>query len=1260
MGPAGISSRPARRRVLAFALGFALVSLLAPASALAVVRGITPPAITRAPVAPAGLPAPSGLIVTSGNMVDSLRWTPVRSTLVAGYRVERSSSASGPWTVVTARTKAASLAARVRTARTWYYRVRTVAKSGAVGNPSTAVSNETLALSAIVGSRGATLRASNGALTLRLPRGTFLRSTRVRIRPVAVAGSPSLIRVTSAYDFYASSALRVPARVTVRYRIPVAHFQVANTVARGIDWTYLNTATGTWSPVTTTIDTAAGTLTATMPHFSYWEGAYTQPHGTTPAKTDYCGTVCHDLSMSPIDASAISITDSEVCYHCHGDASASATKGVGTNGANIQAAFFACSGQSLPATASKHPVSLPGSTSGLSCTNCHNPHADPVKSPKLLRVFDPVTGKAIASVNATMPGTAYCWACHGASENAAADAAVPGYFTRAGDKKTTFNGAHTALGTATWRYDSEAELKRGYTSSTEVRPDGTVAIAGTIMLPKTPTPPVVADPAPSQWSSPPEAAYDGKLSTQVSWHGHDIGAAGASALNPLTGTVSLTIDLGAATKVEAVECYFYNVTGWPPGSWGTDVLEIQTSDDYTTWRPRAAQGTIGTRLGDVLTADAADTCRYVRFVFKRLFNVSQDNSIELAEISIYGPPTQGTYEVWPDIARNVAYSGGVVKWKSTESALATISVTARASTSSGTTWTAWQPMENGAALTQIPMGASLQNARLQVRSTLNGVGASPVLDSLEISMRRGAILGTTPQWSGVSPANQCVRCHTGHSSTSGGLVSDTAATAACKNCHSGTYGTTYVGLAAFAGSKHAAVPCADCHVAHGGAYSTGVDYAFLLRDDRAGACLACHTTVKAAFGAKEGSASEWAKHDIRSAEQVKTGSSLACRNCHGTHFSSTGLVNPDSPTASYTTTMADPTSIPTGEVVIYATKDTLLDSTQQTWNYGWSSMATITPTTRFLAYFDLSAIPAGATIQNATLVLWGSTTNTSVYTGGYTAYPLTRDWLEGNGMGTANSAGANGATWLEWKYGDNANTGNVASGDWTALGGDYASTPNAARSGINALTVTALVTSLRQGTNYGIMIAPNTADTFLPIYTRHNASAQYQPRLRVVYQTGPATRQVIDEIKFCSKCHDGSTPAGVAGQSMRSIGASYMTLAKHGGAKGVGPESGAFNSSMPDDAGGGYLKPPYSYGMDALPCTTCHDPHGSRLPYHLRETLNGRDMAPLLASGWNAESISTGPGVGYFCGACHVFPAAHAAYETAGGACFNSCHCSSH
>jgi hypothetical protein len=352
----------------------------------------------------------------------------------------------------------------------------------------------------------------------------------------------------------------------------------------------------------------------------------------------------------------------------------------------------------------------------------------------------------------------------------------------------------------------------------------------------------------------------------------------------------------------------------------------------------------------------------------------------------------------------------------------------------------------------------------------------------------------------------------------------------------------------------------------------------------------------------------------------------------------------------------DPTSIPTGEVVIYASKDTLLDSAagQQTLNYGASTEYTITPSTRVLLYFDLSSIPAGATIQNATLVLWGTSTLYTTYKGGYKVYPVSRSWSEGTGAGVANSASVNGATWLERQYGDNANTGDVASGDWAAVGGDYAASPTATAGGVSAVNVTALVQSLQAGTNYGMLLAGSDATAYLPIYTRESATQQYRPRLRIVYQTGPATRQVTDDITFCTKCHDGSMPVGLSGQTLSSVAAMYPYGA-HGGAKGLGPESSIFDFYGADRGGGG-LKAPYTYGMDPLPCTTCHDPHGSSLPYHLREVVNGQSVVPPYGYDWNYEIATQGAGLGYFCAACHIFPTNHTGYQTSMSGCSGGCH----
>jgi len=187
------------------------------------------------------------------------------------------------------------------------------------------------------------------------------------------------------------------------------------------------------------------------------------------------------------------------------------------------------------------------------------------------------------------------------------------------------------------------------------------------------------------------------------------------------------------------------------------------------------------------------------------------------------------------------------------------------------------------------------------------------------------------------------------------------------------------------------------------------------------------------------------------------------------------------------------------------------------------------------------------------------------------------------------------------------------------------------------------VNTLRTGPNHGIMVTGFDAASVFPTFMRETATVKYRPKIRIWYQTGPATRQVIDDLTFCLKCHDGTMPLGLTGQSMIQIAGAYSTRA-HGNAIGLGPESRTTSS----DQGGGGLKAPFSYGMAPLPCTTCHDPHGSRLPFHLKEVVNGRSMIPPTSTTWgyssamrSAMGMADIPSAGWFCGACHIFPSSH-------------------
>ncbi|GAB4290583.1 MAG: hypothetical protein Kow0067_16950 [Coriobacteriia bacterium] len=465
-------------------------------------------------------------------------------------------------------------------------------------------------------------------------------------------------------------------------------------------------------------------------------------------------------------------------------------------------------------------------------------------------------------------------------------------------------------------------------------------------------------------------------------------------------------------------------------------------------------------------------------------------------------------------------------------------------------------------------------------------------------------------------------------------------TVVCTRCHQTAYGGTYFGAAEAIASAHDAVTCTGCHGSHGTRSGSTGAFAYLLEDDRQDVCFSCHPDVKAAFDAPVSVAAEWGRHDVYAVDQHETGSRIRCGNCHSVH-SGSGLVDPDDPDSTFAVYRDDPTSIPTGEVVVYASRDTLIEGTagQETLNFGSASTATLTQNNALLLYFDLSGIPAGATIQHASLVLWA----TSGPSGGYTVAPAARAWQEGTGTGQVNSASIDGATWYEWRYGDNAWTGNVAGGDWAAAGGD-AGTPSATNSYASSntsLNVTEIVRALRQGTNNGMIVRGSSSSSSFATYLREYATVQYRPKLRITYQTGPATRQILDDLAFCLTCHDGTMPMGLSGQSLTWIANAYAAR-PHGAAQGLGPES----RTQSTDRGGGGLKAPYTYGMDPLPCTTCHDPHGSSLPNHLRETVNGRDMTGLGAWGYAnvippAMGMASPPSTGWFCGACHIYPTSH-------------------
>jgi chitodextrinase len=116
--------------------------------------------------------------------------------------------------------------------------------------------------------------------------------------------------------------------------------------------------------------------------------------------------------------------------------------------------------------------------------------------------------------------------------------------------------------------------------------------------------------------------------------------------------------------------------------------------------------------------------------------------------------------------------------------------------------------------------------------------------------------------------------------------------------------------------------------------------------------------------------------------------------------------------------------------------------------------------------------------------------------------------------------------------------------------------------------------------------------------------------------TDPATgQQVLDSITFCLSCHSSAATAPSDVKGARA----NMDLVYASNTHGYGVTPANHNPLST-------LNAPYYFGMAAMPCTTCHDPHGSSNWMHLKEDINGRHV---VFSTFNSSA---------WCAACHNYP----------------------
>ena len=439
-----------------------------------------------------------------------------------------------------------------------------------------------------------------------------------------------------------------------------------------------------------------------------------------------------------------------------------------------------------------------------------------------------------------------------------------------------------------------------------------------------------------------------------------------------------------------------------------------------------------------------------------------------------------------------------------------------------------------------------------------------------------------------------------------------------------------------------------------------------------------------------------ARHNIVDAEQVDADdlpastidkpSKVECNNCHNPHKNDRDnkVADPDNVANLLTDTRKDPKlwndsqakgiavfqpaafrkaangTLSTEPQTASNGKDAKISSGLAGSNFGSNELLGIGYKTTegimrsLIEFTDLSKIPSGATITNATLSWPWTTTGPGTETNrNISIHRITFPWLEDTVTWTSQPAFVTAAPSL--------GTIDSSAGELKRIKWD----------------VTGLVSDWHNGTypNYGVMVrAPDaegqaTVDMFLSLgYLTNDVGAsekihlagdgdfaQYpgvtnRPTLRVEYTGGTATT-VKDSITFCLKCHDGTPPSGVivpelvmpasgsqTRQNILNVANNYLRI--DGKADMHGAQAGTlFKSSVPfgldysTENYEGEFRGPYYAGMDPILCGDCHDPHGSTNQYHLKEKIN-----------WLTD-ITTSYGLidpsdrilSNVCGSCHRF-----------------------
>jgi predicted CXXCH cytochrome family protein len=394
--------------------------------------------------------SPVFVTATVGDGHNDIHWSPVPSA--TGYVVYRASVGSERYRPV-GYTKTLDVQDRVSVREVGVYQYAVTAVSGMSQSAlSYSADASTVRIATRVdATRDHTIRAATGEVALFVPAGTFSEDCTVTISEIAVDGSgpdETASFMTSAYDFgpEGSAFGGAQPRLTLSYAL------TDDRDGFELDWVsktariyYLPNAGDRWSDVTQalSVDVAVNTVSGDLEHFSTYASGYTvMPHGRFTKDSTLCG-ACHDLHGA-VCGELGTRADLNLCLYCHG-AKLSTSPPAGAHGANVQAEFLLSDDQSAGQDDSRHPAY----NQDMRCTDCHTPHRDPERYPKLLFAWQSDGSQQFVDDDSGVLGNAFCFGCHGTFENANMKSGY--YAASGGDHETLYSGPH-----ATYDYEPPA------------------------------------------------------------------------------------------------------------------------------------------------------------------------------------------------------------------------------------------------------------------------------------------------------------------------------------------------------------------------------------------------------------------------------------------------------------------------------------------------------------------------------------------------------------------------------------------------------------------------------------------------------------------------------------------------------------------------------------------------------------------------------------------------------------------------------------